>query len=70
MLIPFPFCPLPPSVQSIPEIRLPEMIVPSAPASPRHTLTPPAPDKWKKNAAEIEPLLAGLKPIRDRLAGF
>lgn len=36
----------------------------------RHTLTPPAPDKWKKNAAEIEPLLAGLKPIRDRLAGF
>ncbi len=36
----------------------------------RHTLTPPAPDKWKKNAAEIEPLLAGLKPIRDRLEGF
>lgn len=33
----------------------------------RHTLTPPAPDKWRRNAAEIEPVLAGLLPTIERI---
>ncbi|MDQ7814072.1 sulfotransferase, partial [Brevundimonas sp.] len=36
----------------------------------RHTLTPPEAGKWKKNAAEIEPLIPGLKPLIDRLRAF
>lgn len=36
----------------------------------RHTLTPPKADKWKKNAAEIEPLMAGLQPVLERLRAF
>lgn len=42
-----------------------------APLPPsRYTLEPPRPDKWKKNAAEIEPLLSGLEPLRERLRAF
>lgn len=36
----------------------------------RYTLEPPKPDKWKKNAAEIEPLIPSLEPLRARLRGF
>lgn len=36
----------------------------------RHTLSSPAPEKWRKNAAEIEPLLPSLKPTLDRLRAF
>lgn len=36
----------------------------------RHTLEPPKPDKWKKNAAEIEPLLPDLAPVVERLKAF
>lgn len=36
----------------------------------RHTLTPPKADKWKKNAAEIEPLLPDLQPLLERLRAF
>jgi hypothetical protein len=36
----------------------------------RHTLTPPEAGKWKKNAAEIEPLIPGLTPVLDRLRAF
>lgn len=36
----------------------------------RHTLEPPRPDKWKKNAAEIERVLPGLEPVRARLRAF
>ena len=36
----------------------------------RHTLTPPEAGKWKKNAAEIEPLIPGLQPLLDRLRAF
>jgi hypothetical protein len=39
------------------------------PAS-RHTLEPPRPDKWKKNAAEIAAVLPGLEAVRDRLRAF
>ena len=33
----------------------------------RHTLPPPEAGKWKKNAAEIEPLIPGLQPLLERL---
>lgn len=36
----------------------------------RYTLTAPAPDKWKKNAAEIEAVLPGLHPLLKRLKAF
>ena len=36
----------------------------------RHTLTPPEAGKWKKNAAEIEPLIPDLQPVLDRLRAF
>ncbi len=36
----------------------------------RHTLTPPEAGKWRKNAAEIEPLIPGLQPVLDRLRAF
>ena len=36
----------------------------------RHTLTPPEAGKWKKNAAEIEPLIPGLQPLLERLRAF
>ena len=36
----------------------------------RHTLTPPEAGKWKKNAAEIEPLIPGLAPVLERLRAF
>ena len=36
----------------------------------RHTLTPPEAGKWKKNAAEIEPLIPGLQPVLERLRTF
>lgn len=36
----------------------------------RHTLEPPKPDKWRKNAAEIEPLLPDLAPVLERLKAF
>ncbi len=36
----------------------------------RYTLTAPAPDKWKKNAVEIEGILPGLKPLLERLEAF
>jgi hypothetical protein len=36
----------------------------------RHTLTPPEAGKWKKNAAEIEPLIPGLSPLLERLRAF
>lgn len=36
----------------------------------RHTLTPPEAGKWKKNAAEVEPLIPGLTPLLDRLRAF
>jgi hypothetical protein len=36
----------------------------------RHTLEPPRPDKWKKNAAEIERVLPGLEAVRERLRAF
>ena len=36
----------------------------------RHTLTPPEAGKWKKNAAEIEPLIPGLAPLIERLRAF
>jgi hypothetical protein len=39
------------------------------PAS-RHTLEPPRPDKWKKNAAEIAAVLPGLEAVRSRLQAF
>jgi hypothetical protein len=32
----------------------------------RYTLTPPDPNKWRKNAAALEPLLPRLEPLRDR----
>jgi Sulfotransferase family/Aspartyl/Asparaginyl beta-hydroxylase len=32
----------------------------------RHTLTPPDPNKWRKHAGEIEPLLASLEPVAAR----
>jgi hypothetical protein len=34
----------------------------------RYTQTPPAPDKWLKNAPLIDPLLPALAPLRARLA--
>lgn len=34
----------------------------------RHTLTPPDPDKWRRHAAAIEPLLPGLQATIDRAA--
>ena len=33
----------------------------------RYTLEAPKPDKWRKNAAEIEPLIPGLEAMRARL---
>lgn len=36
----------------------------------RYTLEAPKPDKWKKNAAEIEPLIPGLEALRARLRAF
>lgn len=36
----------------------------------RHTLEPPKPNKWHKNAAEIEPLLPDLAPVLARLKAF
>ena len=33
----------------------------------RHTLTPPAADKWKKNAAAIEPVLPKIEPTDTRV---
>lgn len=33
----------------------------------RHTLTPPAPDKWKKNAGEIEPVLPMIADANTRV---
>lgn len=36
----------------------------------RHTLEPPRPDKWKKNAAEIGRVLPGLEAVRARLHAF
>lgn len=36
----------------------------------RHTLTPPEAGKWKKNAAEIEPLIPDLQPLLERLRAF
>ncbi len=33
----------------------------------RHTLTPPAPDKWKQNESVIRPLLAPLEPTINRI---
>ena len=36
----------------------------------RHTLTPPEAGKWKKNAAEIEPLVPDLQPLLERLRAF
>ena len=36
----------------------------------RHTLTPPEAGKWKKNAAEIEPLIPDLQPVMERLRAF
>jgi hypothetical protein len=36
----------------------------------RHTLEPPRPDKWKKNAAEIGRVLPGLEAVRERLRAF
>jgi len=34
----------------------------------RHTLTPPAKDKWKKNTAELAPVLPGLEQLEARIA--
>lgn len=39
------------------------------PAS-RYTLTPPKAEKWRANAAEIEPLLDGLSPLLRRMEQF
>ena len=36
----------------------------------RHTLTPPEAGKWRKNAAEIEPLIPDLQPLLHRLRAF
>lgn len=36
----------------------------------RHTLTPPEAGKWRKNAAEIEPLIPDLQPLLERLRAF
>lgn len=36
----------------------------------RHTLTPPAPGKWRENAAAIEPLAKLFTPIWTRLQGY
>lgn len=36
----------------------------------RHTLTPPEAGKWRKNAAEIEPLIPDLQPVVERLRAF
>jgi len=36
----------------------------------RYTLEAPRPDKWRKNAAEIEPLIPGLEAMRQRLQAF
>jgi hypothetical protein len=36
----------------------------------RHTLTPPEAGKWRKNAAEIEPLIPALQPLLERLRAF
>lgn len=36
----------------------------------RYTLTPPRPDKWKKNAAELEPVLPATEPLMARLRGL
>lgn len=36
----------------------------------RHTLTAPRPDKWRSNAAAIEPLMPGMEPLWQRLRRF
>lgn len=36
----------------------------------RYTVSAPDPDKWRKNAAEIEPLLPKIQPTIDRAARF
>jgi hypothetical protein len=36
----------------------------------QHTLSAPDPDKWKKNAAEVEAVLPGLQPVIDRARAF
>jgi hypothetical protein len=36
----------------------------------RFTHTPPAPDKWRSNAADIERLLPDLEPCRQRLVAL
>jgi len=34
----------------------------------QHTLTPPAPDKWRRHEAVLEPILPRLQPVVDRAA--
>jgi uncharacterized protein (TIGR03032 family) len=36
----------------------------------RHTLTPPDPDKWKRNAAELEAMMPLVQPVIDRFRAF
>ena len=36
----------------------------------QHTLSAPDPDKWKKNAAEVEAVLPGLQPVIARAQKF
>lgn len=36
----------------------------------RHTLTPPDPDKWKKNEAELAPVLPRLEPVAEKVRAF
>lgn len=36
----------------------------------RHTLTPPDPDKWKRNADEVQAMLAVVQPTAERFAAF
>jgi hypothetical protein len=36
----------------------------------RYTLSAPSPDKWKKNAAEMEPVIQSTEPLLATLRGL
>ena len=50
----------------------PRMVeVASRPLQPsKYTLTAPTPDKWKKNAADLEPVLPGTEDLIATLRGL
>jgi uncharacterized protein (TIGR03032 family) len=51
------------------DVRPPEALPAKLPLS-RHTLTPPAPDKWRRFEKQIEPLMPLLEPIHARAQEF